>query len=90
MLCQIRIYDFYGRKKHALPNDMDKTLDDANIQMDQEGNNQTLFFWNLQSQAYQLLEVCLRPKVCSRTATQSFSKVRIWLPHPESPIMSRR
>lgn len=33
---QIRIYDFYGRKKHALPNDMDKTLDDANIQMDQE------------------------------------------------------
>jgi len=36
MLGQIRIYDFYGRKKHALPNDMDKTLDDANIQMDQE------------------------------------------------------
>ncbi|KAJ8427716.1 hypothetical protein Cgig2_022190 [Carnegiea gigantea] len=33
---EIRIYDFYGRKKHALPNDMDKTLDDANIQMDQE------------------------------------------------------
>ncbi|XP_048501031.1 ubiquitin carboxyl-terminal hydrolase 5 isoform X4 [Beta vulgaris subsp. vulgaris] len=33
---QIRIYDFYGRKKHALPTDMDKTLDDANIQMDQE------------------------------------------------------
>nr|APO15833.1 ubiquitin-conjugating enzyme E2 [Sesuvium portulacastrum] len=33
---QIHIYDFYGRKKHALPNDMDKTLDDANIQMDQE------------------------------------------------------
>ncbi|KAK9696974.1 hypothetical protein RND81_08G007400 [Saponaria officinalis] len=33
---QIRVYDFYGQKKHALPNDMDKTLDDANIQMDQE------------------------------------------------------
>lgn len=33
---QIRIYDFYGQKKHALPLDRDKTLDDANIQMDQE------------------------------------------------------
>lgn len=33
---QIRIYDYYGKKKHALPTDMDKTLDDANIQMDQE------------------------------------------------------
>ncbi|KAL2930555.1 Ubiquitin carboxyl-terminal hydrolase 5 [Bienertia sinuspersici] len=33
---QICIYDFYGEKKHALPTDMDKTLDDANIQMDQE------------------------------------------------------
>ncbi|XP_057545260.1 ubiquitin carboxyl-terminal hydrolase 5 [Amaranthus tricolor] len=33
---QIRMYDFYGQKKHALPMDLDKTLDDANIQMDQE------------------------------------------------------
>ncbi|KAL9224386.1 hypothetical protein vseg_000423 [Gypsophila vaccaria] len=33
---QIRVYDFYGQKKHALPNDMEKTLDDANVQMDQE------------------------------------------------------
>uniref|UniRef100_A0A803MRX8 Ubiquitin carboxyl-terminal hydrolase n=1 Tax=Chenopodium quinoa TaxID=63459 RepID=A0A803MRX8_CHEQI len=33
---QIRIYDFYGQKKHSLPMDLDKTLDDANIQMDQE------------------------------------------------------
>ncbi|XP_074276694.1 ubiquitin carboxyl-terminal hydrolase 5 [Silene latifolia] len=33
---QIRVYDFYGQKKHVLPNDNDKTLDDANIQMDQE------------------------------------------------------
>lgn len=36
VLSQIRMYDFYGQKKHALPMDLDKTLDDANIQMDQE------------------------------------------------------
>ncbi|GMH26056.1 hypothetical protein Nepgr_027899 [Nepenthes gracilis] len=33
---QVCIWDYYGRKKHALMNDMDKTLDDANIQMDQD------------------------------------------------------
>ncbi|KAI4300924.1 hypothetical protein L6164_034250 [Bauhinia variegata] len=35
-LDQVCIWDYYGRRKHALMNDMDKTLDDANIQMDQE------------------------------------------------------
>ncbi|KAM4091552.1 hypothetical protein ACJW30_09G144700 [Castanea mollissima] len=30
------IWDYYGRRKHALMNDMDKTLDDANVQMDQD------------------------------------------------------
>ncbi|KAK9951288.1 hypothetical protein M0R45_006743 [Rubus argutus] len=33
---QVCIWDFYGRKQHALMNDIDKTLDDANIQMDQD------------------------------------------------------
>jgi ubiquitin carboxyl-terminal hydrolase 4/11/15 len=33
---QVRIWDYYGHRKHALMNDMDKTLDDINIQMDQE------------------------------------------------------
>ncbi|KAJ0042841.1 hypothetical protein Pint_18464 [Pistacia integerrima] len=33
---QVRIWDYYGHRKHALMNDMDKTLDDANIQMDQD------------------------------------------------------
>ncbi|XP_068302642.1 ubiquitin carboxyl-terminal hydrolase 5 isoform X2 [Pyrus communis] len=33
---QVCIWDYYGRRKHALMNDMDKTLDDANIQMDQD------------------------------------------------------
>ncbi|KAH7511707.1 hypothetical protein FEM48_Zijuj12G0011200 [Ziziphus jujuba var. spinosa] len=33
---QVCIWDFYGRQKHALMNDMDKTLDDANVQMDQD------------------------------------------------------
>ncbi|XP_015581523.1 ubiquitin carboxyl-terminal hydrolase 5 [Ricinus communis] len=33
---QLRIWDYYGQRKHALMNDMDKTLDDANIQMDQD------------------------------------------------------
>ncbi|KAK9092099.1 hypothetical protein Syun_027010 [Stephania yunnanensis] len=33
---QICIWDYYGHRKHALMNDMDKTLDDANIQMDQD------------------------------------------------------
>ncbi|KAK4839305.1 hypothetical protein QYF36_020867 [Acer negundo] len=33
---QVCIWDYYGQRKHALMNDMDKTLDDANIQMDQE------------------------------------------------------
>ncbi|XAR60858.1 Ubiquitinyl hydrolase 1 [Bertholletia excelsa] len=34
---QVWIWDYYGHRKHALMNnDMDKTLDDANIQMDQD------------------------------------------------------
>ncbi|CAI9300916.1 unnamed protein product [Lactuca saligna] len=33
---QVHIWDFYGRCKHALLNDLDATLDDANIQMDQD------------------------------------------------------
>ncbi|CAM8973220.1 unnamed protein product [Rhodiola kirilowii] len=33
---QVWIWDYYGHKKHALMNDMGKTLDDANIQTDQE------------------------------------------------------
>ncbi|XP_004303326.1 PREDICTED: ubiquitin carboxyl-terminal hydrolase 5 isoform X2 [Fragaria vesca subsp. vesca] len=33
---QVCIWDFYGRKRHALMTDIDKTLDDANIQMDQD------------------------------------------------------
>ncbi|XP_052187763.1 ubiquitin carboxyl-terminal hydrolase 5 isoform X2 [Diospyros lotus] len=33
---QVWIWDYYGRRKHALMNEMDKTLDDANIQMDQD------------------------------------------------------
>ncbi|KAE9588677.1 putative ubiquitinyl hydrolase 1 [Lupinus albus] len=35
-LNQVSIWDYYGRRKHALMNDMDKTLDDANLQMDQD------------------------------------------------------
>lgn len=33
---QVCIWDYYGHRKHALMNDMDKTLDDANIQTDQD------------------------------------------------------
>ncbi|PWA50595.1 peptidase C19, ubiquitin-specific peptidase, DUSP domain-containing protein [Artemisia annua] len=33
---QVRIWDYYGRRKHALLTEMDKTLDDVNIQMDQD------------------------------------------------------
>ncbi|CAI0374597.1 unnamed protein product [Linum tenue] len=33
---QVCIWDYYGHRKHALMNDMGKTLDDANIQMDQD------------------------------------------------------
>ncbi|XP_057437889.1 ubiquitin carboxyl-terminal hydrolase 5 [Lotus japonicus] len=35
-LDQVRIWDYYARRKHTLMNDMDKTLDDANLQMDQD------------------------------------------------------
>lgn len=35
-LSQVCIWDYYARRKHALMNDMDKTLDDVNIQMDQD------------------------------------------------------
>ncbi|KAK7290747.1 hypothetical protein RIF29_05392 [Crotalaria pallida] len=35
-LDQVCIWDYYGCRKHALMNDMDKTLDDANLQMDQD------------------------------------------------------
>ncbi|XP_058199784.1 ubiquitin carboxyl-terminal hydrolase 5 isoform X1 [Rhododendron vialii] len=33
---QVWIWDYYGRRKYALMQDMGKTLDDANIQMDQD------------------------------------------------------
>ncbi|CAL9085118.1 unnamed protein product [Musa acuminata var. zebrina] len=33
---QVCIWDYYGEQKHALMDNMDKTLDDANIQMDQD------------------------------------------------------
>ncbi|KAH7836981.1 hypothetical protein Vadar_008145 [Vaccinium darrowii] len=33
---QVWIWDYYGHRKHALMQDMGKTLDDANIQMDQD------------------------------------------------------
>ncbi|KAK3031828.1 hypothetical protein RJ639_035965 [Escallonia herrerae] len=33
---QVCIWDYFSHRKHALMNDMDKTLDDANIQMDQD------------------------------------------------------
>ncbi|KAI3827484.1 hypothetical protein L1987_01560 [Smallanthus sonchifolius] len=33
---QVSIWDYFSHRKHALMNDMDKTLDDANIQMDQD------------------------------------------------------
>ncbi|XXG78580.1 hypothetical protein AAC387_Pa08g2500 [Persea americana] len=32
----VHIWDYYGHQKHALMNDMSKTLEDANIQMDQD------------------------------------------------------
>jgi len=35
-MLQVRIWDYYGHRKHALMNDMDKTLDDVNLQMDQD------------------------------------------------------
>ncbi|XP_027181534.1 ubiquitin carboxyl-terminal hydrolase 5 [Coffea eugenioides] len=33
---QVYIWDYFSHRKHALMNDMEKTLDDANIQMDQD------------------------------------------------------
>ncbi|KAI3678623.1 hypothetical protein L6452_37922 [Arctium lappa] len=33
---KVHIWDYYGCRKHILLNDLDKTLDDANIQMDQD------------------------------------------------------
>ncbi|XP_072955220.1 ubiquitin carboxyl-terminal hydrolase 5 [Typha angustifolia] len=36
ILDQVCIWDFYGQQKHALMDNMAKTLDDANIQMDQD------------------------------------------------------
>ncbi|KAK3446520.1 hypothetical protein EUGRSUZ_A02196 [Eucalyptus grandis] len=33
---QVCIWDYYGHRKHALMNDMNRTLDDANVQMDQD------------------------------------------------------
>ncbi|VVB02942.1 unnamed protein product [Arabis nemorensis] len=32
----VRIWDYYGHQKYSLMNDLDKTLDDANLQMDQD------------------------------------------------------
>ncbi|XP_051131096.1 ubiquitin carboxyl-terminal hydrolase 5 [Andrographis paniculata] len=33
---QVSVWDYFSHQKHALMNDMEKTLDDANIQMDQD------------------------------------------------------
>jgi len=33
---QVCIWDYYGRTKHSLMDSLDKTLDDSNIQMDQD------------------------------------------------------
>ncbi|KAJ9548810.1 hypothetical protein OSB04_021353 [Centaurea solstitialis] len=33
---KVSIWDYYSHRKHALMNDLDKSLDDANIQMDQD------------------------------------------------------
>ncbi|GFP79366.1 ribosome biogenesis regulatory protein homolog [Phtheirospermum japonicum] len=33
---KVSIWDYFSHQKHALMNDMEKTLDDANIQMDQD------------------------------------------------------
>lgn len=48
---QVCIWDYYGHRKHALMNDMNRTLDDANIQMDQDVGSNILacysFFYNL-------------------------------------------
>ncbi|KAJ3701575.1 hypothetical protein LUZ61_005280 [Rhynchospora tenuis] len=35
-LDQVCIWDYFGQQKHTLMDNMDKTLDDANIQMDQD------------------------------------------------------
>ncbi|KAL9251734.1 Ubiquitin carboxyl-terminal hydrolase 5-like protein [Drosera capensis] len=43
---QVRIWDYYGQRKHALMNDVDKTLDDANIQMDQDSYENATFYSN--------------------------------------------
>ncbi|KAJ6801470.1 ubiquitin carboxyl-terminal hydrolase 5 [Iris pallida] len=36
ILDQVFIWDYYNHQKHALMNDMERTLDDADIQMDQD------------------------------------------------------
>lgn len=36
ILDQVSIWEYYGHQKHALMDDLEKTLDDANIQMDQD------------------------------------------------------
>lgn len=36
VISQVFIWDYFSHQKHALMNDMEKTLDDANIQMDQD------------------------------------------------------
>lgn len=33
---QVCVWDYFSHRKHALMKDMEKTLDDANIQMDQD------------------------------------------------------
>jgi ubiquitin carboxyl-terminal hydrolase 4/11/15 len=35
-IMQVCIWDYYGRTKHSLMDSLDKTLDDSNIQMDQD------------------------------------------------------
>lgn len=49
---QICIWDYYGQQKHALMDNMEQTLDDANIQMDQHVCS--YFFFSVFSYVYGL------------------------------------
>jgi hypothetical protein len=54
---QVCIWDYYNRTKHTLMDNLEKTLDDANIQMDQDVRNPHNFSGALPPPPFSIFDV---------------------------------
>ncbi|XP_024965664.1 ubiquitin carboxyl-terminal hydrolase 5-like isoform X4 [Cynara cardunculus var. scolymus] len=75
---QVSIWDYYSHRKHALMNDLDKSLDDANIQMDQDEDS-------LQARVYRrtAIQSCHNFKTCLLQLENRKSAIQCLVHTPE-------